>query len=150
MDNLQALYQDTILEHNLRPRNFGRLDNANGKAERRNPLCGDTVSITLRLRDNRIDSIRFTGSGCAICKASASLMTEAVITTTATEARAQTARFRRLVAGTATTAEKADLGQLNGFSAIQSHSARTKCATLPWEALEAALNAGETAGRPAV
>ncbi len=141
MDELRDLYQDVILDHNRRPRNWGTLEPADRRAEGHNPLCGDQLTITLRLAEDRIGDIRFEGSGCAISKASASLMTEAVKGKTLPQADELFARFHELVTGDPgePAAPSAALGKLAVFAGVREFPVRVKCATLPWHALRAAL-----------
>jgi nitrogen fixation NifU-like protein len=148
MDDLRELYQATILEHNKRPRNFAKLDHATHEADGHNPLCGDSLTLYARVDEaGRIAEIAFQGSGCAISKASASLMTEHVKGKTVEEFEAAFARFRDLVtAPPGTTPSLEGLGKLAVFSGVREYPARVKCATLAWHALHAALEAkGETA-----
>ncbi len=136
---LRELYQEVILDHNRRPRNFGALPAANHQAEGYNPLCGDQVTVLLDLVDGRIRDLAFQGSGCAISTASASLMTEALKGRTAEEARALFNDFHGLV----TTGEgegSEDLGKLAVFSGVREFPMRVKCATLAWHTLLAALD----------
>jgi nitrogen fixation NifU-like protein len=138
MSDLMDLYQELILDHNKRPRNRGRLDEANHEAEGYNPLCGDRVTITVLVRDGVIEDVRFEGTGCAISTASASLMSEAIKGRTVEEAEALFRRFHGLVAG-----EEANggppLGKLEAFAGVSRFPARVKCATLAWHTLTAAL-----------
>lgn len=138
MSDLQELYQSVILDHNRKPRNFGALDGANRTAEGKNPLCGDQVEIALQVEDDRIAAVRFTGHGCAISKASASLMTQAVQGKTRAEAEALFQRFHALVLGQDPEGGK-DLGQLVVFSGVSRFPVRVKCASLAWHTLKAAL-----------
>lgn len=148
MDDLRELYQATILEHNKRPRNFGKLDGATHEADGHNPLCGDALTVYARVgEDGRIEEVAFEGSGCAISKASASLMTEQIKGRTVAEFEAQFARFHDLVTSpTGTPPALEGLGKLAVFSGVREYPARVKCATLAWHALRAALEGrGETA-----
>jgi nitrogen fixation NifU-like protein len=140
MSDLQDLYQDMILDHNKRPRNRRALDEANRRAEGYNPLCGDRVTVFVRLEDNVVKEATFEGSGCAISTASASLMTEAVKGKTLDEAKALFKKFHKLVTGGAVeTAEGPGLGKLEVFSGVCRYPARVKCATLAWHTVNAAL-----------
>jgi len=132
------LYQQTIVDHARRPRNFGPLPGANRSAEGTNPLCGDELILRLRLGD-RIEAVAFEGAGCAVCLASASMMTLAVKGCSASEAVRLMQRVRELVAG----GNGANLGELESLKGVARYPARMKCALLAWRALEAAL-AGET------
>ena len=139
MNELRDLYQEVILDHNRRPRNFGALPSANHQAEGYNPLCGDKVTVFLDLEDGCIRDLAFQGSGCAISTASASLMTEALKGRTAEEARALFHDFHGLV----TTGEGEgleELGKLAVFSGVREFPMRVKCATLAWHTLLAALD----------
>ena len=138
MSDLQELYQSVILDHNRKPRNFGAADGANRVSEGKNPLCGDQVLVSLNLNDDVIDDIKFSGHGCAISRASASLMTTAVKGKTRAEAEALFERFHALVLGQDPEAG-ASLGQLVVFSGVSRFPVRVKCASLPWHTLKAAL-----------
>jgi nitrogen fixation NifU-like protein len=138
MSDLRELYQEVILDHNRRPRNFGALPAANRQAEGYNPLCGDKVTVFLDLEDDRIHGIAFQGSGCAISTASASLMTEALKGLTAEEAQAMFHRFHDLVT-TGAGEGSPELGKLAVFSGVREFPMRVKCATLAWHTLLAAL-----------
>jgi nitrogen fixation NifU-like protein len=136
---LQELYQEVILDHNRRPRNFRTMDDGQ-KAEGYNPLCGDRLTVYLRLEGGRIQDASFQGSGCAISKASASLMTDSVKGKTVEEANALFERFHRMI--TCGTDEPVDdLGKLSVFSGVREFPVRVKCATLAWHALRAAADA---------
>jgi nitrogen fixation protein NifU and related proteins len=135
---LKDLYRDVILDHNRRPRNFGQLDGATSQAEGHNPLCGDRLSLSLRLDGNRIEDIRFEGKGCAISTASASLMTEAV----KGKDRATIERLFNDVHALLTTEGSTpgpQLGKLAALSGVREFPMRVKCATLCWHTLNAAL-----------
>ena len=138
MSELGELYQEIILDHNKKPRNFHELPDANRTAEGFNPLCGDQIQLYVKLEDGVIRDIAFQGAGCAISKASASLMTSALKGKSPEEADALFQRFHRLV----TTDEAADveaLGKLAVFSGVREFPARVKCASLAWHTLRAAL-----------
>jgi nitrogen fixation protein NifU and related proteins len=137
MSDLRDLYQETILDHNKRPRNFKKLENANRSADGYNPLCGDKVKVYLRVEDGRVQDLSFEGSGCAISKASASVMTESLKGKSVEEVESIFKRFRDLVMGKTEDAD--DLGKLVVFSGVCEFPARVKCATLAWHALQAAL-----------
>ena len=137
MSELRDLYQEVILDHNRRPRNFGPLPEANRRAEGHNPLCGDKVTVFLDLADGRIRDLAFQGAGCAISTASASLMTEALKGRTVEEARTLFAGFHALLTG---EGAGEDLGKLAAFSGVGEYPMRVKCATLPWHTLKAALD----------
>jgi nitrogen fixation NifU-like protein len=140
MDDLRDLYQEVILDHNKRPRNFGELPGANRSAEGNNPLCGDRVTVFLQVDPSgSIQGISFEGAGCAISTASASLMTEALKGRSVDEARELFHGFQKLV----TTGEGAgapELGKLAVFTGVREYPMRVKCATLAWHTLQAALD----------
>ncbi|HEX2225142.1 MAG TPA: SUF system NifU family Fe-S cluster assembly protein [Thermoanaerobaculia bacterium] len=142
MNDLRDLYQEVILDHNRRPRNFGELAGANRRAEGHNPLCGDRVTIFLEVEDDRIRDISFQGSGCAISTASASLMTEALKGRTVAEARGLFHGFHELVTKGTPETEAEALGKLAAFTGVREYPMRVKCATLAWHALQAALESG--------
>lgn len=144
MASLSGLYQDLILDHNRAPQNFRRMDDANRRVEGVNPLCGDRLTVWLKMEDGVIKDATFQGSGCAISKASASLMTSAVKGKTREEAEALFERFHRLVTGVMETAEAEALGKLVVFSGLSEFPIRVKCASLSWHALKAALNEPDT------
>ena len=140
MSELQELYQSLILDHNRNPRNFGPLDGADRHAEGFNPLCGDQVKVDVKLDGDRVADIKFTGNGCAISKASASLMTTAVKGKTVAEAEALFEGFHGLVTGTAVPEDpKKTLGKLAIFAGVAEFPVRVKCATLAWHTLKDAL-----------
>lgn len=139
MPDLRDLYQEVILEHSKAPRNFRRLDAANQKAEGFNPLCGDHFTVYLDVEDDFIRDITFQGSGCAISKASASMMTQAVKGKSKAEAHELFQTFHKLVTTGQANAEKSELGKLAVFSGVSEFPVRVKCATLAWHTLEAAL-----------
>jgi nitrogen fixation NifU-like protein len=137
--SLNELYQNVILEHNRSPRNFRVLDDANRQAEGHNPLCGDHLTVRLRIAGDVIEDVAFQGSGCAISRASASLMTGAVKGKTAAEAVALFDRFHRLVTGGPADGDSETLGKLAVFSGVSQYPSRVKCASLPWHTMKAAL-----------
>jgi nitrogen fixation NifU-like protein len=138
VSDLTELYQSVILDHNRKPRNFGALAGANRTAEGKNPLCGDQVQVELVVDGDVISDVHFTGHGCAISKASASLMTSAVKGKSRAEAERLFERFHALVMGQ-DPAGGADLGQLVVFSGVSRFPVRVKCASLAWHTLKAAL-----------
>jgi len=144
MASLSGLYQDLILDHNRAPQNFRRMEDANRRVEGINPLCGDRLTVWLRMEDGVIKDAAFQGSGCAISKASASLMTSAVKGKTREQAEVLFEQFRRLVTGSMEQAEAESLGKLVVFSGLSEFPIRVKCASLPWHALKAALNEPDT------
>jgi nitrogen fixation NifU-like protein len=139
MSDLQDLYQEVILDHNRRPRNFRTLAGGR-KAEGYNPLCGDRLTVYLRVEDGVIKDAAFQGSGCAISKASASLMTDVVKGKTVAEAEALFERFHRVVTAPS-DAPVEDLGKLSVLAGVRQFPVRVKCATLAWYALRAAAEA---------
>jgi nitrogen fixation NifU-like protein len=138
MSDLRDLYQEVILDHNRRPRNFGPLPEANRQAEGHNPLCGDRVTVYLDVAGDRIQGVSFEGAGCAISTASASLMTEALKGLSVEEARTLFHAFHVLVTQ---GDEGEDLGKLAVFTGVREYPMRVKCATLAWHTLMAALDA---------
>jgi nitrogen fixation NifU-like protein len=144
--DLSSLYQSLILDHNRRPRNFRELADADRRSEGRNPLCGDQLTVWVKMSGDRIEDASFMGSGCAISKASASMMTAAVKGKTRAEASELFDRFHDLVTGHATASlEDPALGQLAAFSGVSRFPLRVKCASLAWHALRAALDGGHGA-----
>jgi nitrogen fixation NifU-like protein len=144
MSDLRELYQDLIIDHGRRPRNFRVLETANRKSEGYNPLCGDKVTVFLELDNDRVNNISFQGSGCAISTASASVMTETLKGKTLAEAEALFEVFHALVTGKPPAAGKApELGKLAVFSGVSEFPARVKCATLAWHTVHAALHGTE-------
>jgi nitrogen fixation protein NifU and related proteins len=135
---LRDLYRDVILDHNRAPRNFGRLEPADAHAEGHNPLCGDRLSVSLRLAGDRIEDIRFEGKGCAISTASASLMTEAVKGKDRGGVQDLFGRIHALLTREAAPAGP-ELGKLAALSGVREFPARVKCASLCWHTLNAAL-----------
>ncbi len=144
MSDLRDLYQEVILEHGKEPRNFHAIEGATGDAEGFNPLCGDRVHVYVRKDGDRLAEVAFTGDGCAISKASASLMTQAVRGRTEGEADRLFEDFHALVTGQPVDAA-AGLGKLAVFSGVAEFPMRVKCASLAWHTLRAALTG---AGRP--
>ncbi len=138
---LDDLYQEVILDHNKRPRNRKKLENADRQAEGYNPLCGDHVNVFLKIEGDRVREVTFEGSGCAISTASASLMTEAVRGKTLSEAKELFGRFHGLITGEpGETSDGPGLGKLEVFSGVCKYPARVKCATLAWHTVKAALD----------
>jgi len=140
MAGLSELYQNVILEHNRSPRNYRTLADANRAAQGHNPLCGDQVTVQLRVDDGRIQDAAFQGSGCAISRASASLMTAAIKGQTLEGAARLFDRFHRLVTGQTGADGPETLGKLAVFSGVSDFPSRVKCASLPWHAMKAALD----------
>jgi len=144
MFDLRELYQEVILDHSRQPRNFGPPEEANRAAHGDNPLCGDRVTVYLRLDHGVVQDVGFEGRGCAISMASASLMTEAVKGKTTDEARAIFERFHELVTGHDVDAGGDDaLEKLQVLAGVRDYPIRVKCATLPWHTLSAAMSRGE-------
>jgi nitrogen fixation protein NifU and related proteins len=140
MAALSALYQDLILDHNRAPQNYRRMEDANRRVEGNNPLCGDRLTVWLRVDGELIKDAAFQGSGCAISKASASMMTSAIKGKTLSDARALFDRFPRLVTGSLKPNEVESLGKLAAFSGLSAFPVRVKCASLSWHAMKAALD----------
>jgi nitrogen fixation NifU-like protein len=147
MSSLSELYQNVILEHNRSPRNYRVMKDADRQAEGNNPLCGDQLTVWLKVDGDVITDVTFQGLGCAISRASASLMTAVVKGKTRQEAEEIFQRFRRLVTGKPESADSETLGKLAVFSGVSEYPARVKCASLAWHALQAALDDGGTAER---
>jgi nitrogen fixation NifU-like protein len=139
MSELSELYQQVILDHNKKPRNFRELENANHTAEGYNPLCGDQLKIYLNLENDSVRDISFVGSGCAISKAAASMMTQAVKGKSREEAEQLFSDFHKMVTGESED-ELSSLGNLRVFAGVRDFPVRVKCATLAWHTLHAALN----------
>jgi nitrogen fixation NifU-like protein len=139
MSDLTDLYQEVILDHNRRPRNFRAIDPASRTQEGFNPLCGDRLTVYVRLDGDRIDDVSFQGTGCAISKASASLMTEALKGKTVDEARALFDRFHDMITSSSETTPP-DLGKLSVLSGVREFPTRIKCASLAWHTLKAAVS----------
>jgi nitrogen fixation protein NifU and related proteins len=141
MPDLRELYQEVILDHHKRPRNFHRLDQANRQADGYNPLCGDKVSVFLLVEDGVVRDVGFVGTGCAISTASASMMTESLKGKTEAEVEALFRRFHGLVTGLLPPeTDGYELGKLAVFGGVREYPARVKCASLAWHTMHAALN----------
>ncbi|SFI25904.1 Fe-S cluster assembly sulfur transfer protein SufU [Nitrosomonas sp. Nm34] len=138
--NLKSIYQEVILDHNRKPRNYGTLDNANHHAVGHNPLCGDRIDLALHVEGEHINRIAFQGESCAICKASASMMTATVKGKSRSEAETLITEFREMVVGDLDLAGPHHLGRLAVFAGVRDLPTRVKCAILPWHTLQAALN----------
>jgi nitrogen fixation NifU-like protein len=144
MSDLSDLYQEVILDHNRRPRNFGALANATRIANGHNPLCGDRLKLYLRLDGDRIADIAFEGSGCAISKASASLMTDAVKGRPIADAITLFDRFHQVVTTPIDQPiDEAAVGKLAVLAGVREYPVRVKCASLPWHTLKAALDGAD-------
>lgn len=139
--DLQELYQEVIVDHNRRPRNFGRLEGANRRAEGYNPLCGDRLTVYLKVGDDgTIEDIAFEGEGCAISVASASLMTDHLKGRPVQEAEDLFGGFRELVMGEGGEPDTERLGKLAALGGVRAYPSRVKCATLCWHTLQAAVH----------
>jgi nitrogen fixation NifU-like protein len=139
MDSKQ-LYQEVILDHNRKPRNWGVLPDATHKAEGHNPLCGDHIVLTVKVRGDAVDAVSFQGESCAICKASASMMTATVKGKSCADTERLVQEFRDMATGKLDTAAPHHLGRLTVFAGVRDLPTRVKCAILPWHTLHAALN----------
>lgn len=141
MSELSELYQQVILDHNKKPRNFRKLDPASHQAEGYNPLCGDQLTVYLKVENDRVADVGFEGSGCAISKASASMMTQAVKGKSKEQAETLFQEFHLMVTGELDEEiEENNLGNLKIFAGVREFPVRVKCATLPWHTMHAALN----------
>jgi len=145
MADLRDLYQEVILEHSKAPRNFRELRSADHKAEGYNPLCGDRFTVYVQMQGDSIQDIGFQGSGCAISKASASMMTQSLKGKTRSEADELFSRFHKVVTGQIANGNKAELGKLAVFSGVSEFPTRVKCASLAWHTLQAALEGKQDA-----
>lgn len=140
MADLKALYQEVILDHNKKPRNFGKLSPASHHAEGHNPLCGDHINVFMNLDGEKVEAITFEGEACAVCKSSASMMTVAVKGKTRTEAEALTREFLDMATGKLDMNQPNNIGRLAVFAGVRDLPTRVKCAILPWHTLHAAFN----------
>ena len=137
----RQLYQEVILDHNRKPRNWGTLPDATHRAEGVNPLCGDRLQLTVKVNDEAIEAIAFEGESCAICKASASMMTAAVKGKPRGDAEQLIEQFREMATGKLDISrEQHHLGRLTVFAGVRDLPTRVKCAILPWHTLHAAFN----------
>jgi nitrogen fixation NifU-like protein len=142
--DLGSLYQDVILEHNRNPRNWGELSPPSRRADGHNPMCGDEVTVWVRVEGDRVADVSFVGHGCAISKASASMMTQAIRGKTRAEAEEVFEHFHSMVTGQhADPAGDAAIGKLKVFSGVSRFPARVKCASLAWHAMKEALEGSE-------
>lgn len=139
MSDLRELYHEVIIDHSKSPRNYRRLESANQSAEGHNPLCGDHLTVYLDIKDHRIEDISFEGAGCAISKASASMMTQHLKGKTLQEAEVAFESFHQMVTGKGSEADVDRLGKLAVFSGVCDFPVRVKCASLAWHTLHAAL-----------
>jgi nitrogen fixation protein NifU and related proteins len=150
MADSKQLYQEVILDHNRKPRNWGAVADATHRAEGLNPLCGDHLHLTVRLKDDTVDAIAFEGESCAICKASASMMTAAVKGRSLADAEELTREFRDMATGKLdVSAQPHHLGRLTIFAGVRDLPTRVKCAILPWHTLHAAFHSIATASTEA-
>lgn len=136
----KSLYQEVILDHNKKPRNYGKLEAPTHRSEGLNPLCGDHIWIALQVAEEKVANIAFEGQSCAICKASASMMTAAVKGKSVADAEALVGGFRAMATGQASDEQTKSLGRLTVFSGIKDLPSRVKCAVLPWHTLHSALS----------
>ncbi len=148
MNDLREIYQEVILDHYRKPRNFHPLEGANQEAKGHNPLCGDQVSIFLEIENDSVKDVSFQGAGCAISTASASLMTEAIKGRTLGEVQALFESFHDMMTTDSDHDEVADLGKLEVLSGVRQIPIRVKCATLAWHTLKAALESGTNGAEP--
>jgi nitrogen fixation NifU-like protein len=139
--NIEELYQEVILNHSKRPRNFGSLPDATATVKGDNPSCGDEVELAVRLTPQTIEDLKFSGHGCAICMASASLMTVKMRGKSREQAQSTIEAFRRMLTAPEPGNPPPDFGDLLVFGAVRRFPQRVKCATLAWRALEQALSA---------
>src|SRR5215213_1340074 len=141
MSELSELYQQVILDHNKKPRNFRKLENANRTADGFNPLCGDQLTVYVNLSDDSVQEIAFEGSGCAISKAAASMMTQAVKGKNREQIEELFKEFHSMVTGELDEeTDENKLGNLKIFAGVRDFPVRVKCATLPWHTMHAALH----------
>ncbi len=141
MSELNDLYQEVILDHNKNPRNFREIENADKTADGNNPLCGDALRVYVAMEDEKVADVAFKGSGCAISKASASMMTQIVKGKSKEEAETLFHEFQQMVTGELDTeTDENSLGKLKIFAGVLEFPARVKCASLSWHTLHAALN----------
>jgi nitrogen fixation NifU-like protein len=145
MADLRDLYQEVILEHSKQPRNYRELAGADRKVEGYNPLCGDHFTVYVKMDGEKIQDVSFQGSGCAISKASASMMTQSVKGKTMAEAEKIFEQFHKLVTGAGRNGNQEELGKLAVFSGVSEFPVRVKCATLAWHTLHAALEGKQEA-----
>ncbi|MBH07341.1 MAG: SUF system NifU family Fe-S cluster assembly protein [Phycisphaeraceae bacterium] len=147
MTDLAELYQDIILDHSKQPRNFGELSEANRHADGYNPLCGDHIEVWIRIDDDHVGKVHFSGSACAICTASASMMSQALQGKSHEESGVLFEQMRQMLAGTGDgDIDQSGLGKLAALGGVRRYPMRVKCATLPWHTFKAALD--ENTGQP--
>lgn len=140
MADMKALYQEVIMDHNKKPRNFGKLTPATHHAEGHNPLCGDHINVYMNLDGEKVEAIAFEGEACAVCKSSASMMTVAVKGKSRTDAEALTKEFLDMATGKLDMSQPNNVGRLAVFAGVRDLPTRVKCAILPWHTLHAAFN----------
>ena len=144
MSEINELYQEVILDHNKNPRNFREMETATNTADGHNPLCGDALKVYLEMENEKVKDVSFLGSGCAISKASASIMTQTVKGKSREEAEKMFDEFHRMVTGELDEeTEENSLGKLKIFAGVREFPARVKCASLSWHTLHAALHGEE-------
>jgi nitrogen fixation NifU-like protein len=144
MADYKALYQEVILDHNKKPRNYGTLEHPSHQAQGHNPLCGDHISVALTLAGDTIEQVAFEGESCAICKASASMMTAAIKGKKQADAQALSQEFLAMATGKLDLNQPNQIGRLAVFSGVCDLPTRVKCAILPWHTLQAAFNSQDT------
>jgi len=149
-DELRELYQEIILDHNKDPRNFGRVENCTHHAEGYNPLCGDQLSITMRVEDGVIRDVKFEGEGCAISKATASLLTSELIGKTEADAERVFTALQETVTSSRDSEIAAELGKLSVVAGVREFPARVKCATLAMHTVRNALKGQHNASTEAL
>ncbi len=149
MADYRALYQEVILDHNKKPRNYGTIEHASHHAQGHNPLCGDHISVSLNLGDERINAIAFQGESCAICKASASMMTAAIKGKSRADAEILIHEFLAMATGKLDLDCPNHIGRLAVFAGVCDLPTRVKCAILPWHTLHAAFNSVASASTEA-
>jgi nitrogen fixation NifU-like protein len=142
VSNLEALYQEVILDHNRKPRNFREMENADRRIEGRNPLCGDEITLWVKLDGDRVADVSFKSSGCAVSKSSASLMTSTVKGKTVEETQQIFHRFHDMITGKLPEGEREKMGSLAALGGVSKFPVRVKCASLAWHALKSALEQG--------
>jgi nitrogen fixation NifU-like protein len=142
MSNLEALYQEVILDHNRKPRNFREMENADRRIEGRNPLCGDEITLWLKLDGDRVSDVSFKSTGCAISKSSASLMTSTVKGKSVEETMRLFDRFHQMITGKLPEGEREAMGSLAALGGVSRFPIRVKCASLAWHALKSAFDGG--------
>ena len=145
MSDLTDLYREVILDHNRQPRNFGEIEDADRVIEGVNPLCGDRMTLYVKLDDDRIEDVKFKGTGCAISVASSSLMTERVKGATVKEGLTLFEQVHRMLTEEADDERSVELGKLAALSGVREYPSRIKCASLAWHALKTALTGEDEA-----